>query len=92
MIAGLLISPTLKARIDFRAVWKYFVSEIVKTDNIYCSILLDIDNTIFKHYLSYYTTIDGIDIYKIDNYVKKQYSNYIKHIERANKRKKVTNQ
>ena len=37
----------------------------------------------FTNYLDYHDTIDGLKIYKVDNYLKKQYSNYEKHLEQA---------
>jgi len=35
----------------------------------------------FNNYLDYHSTIDGIKIYKVDNFLKKQYSSYDKHKE-----------
>ena len=37
----------------------------------------------FTNYTSYYDTIEGRKLYKVDNYLKKQYSSYEKHLERA---------
>ena len=33
--------------------------------------------------MNYHDTIDGLKIYKVDNFLKSEYSNYDKHIERA---------
>ena len=85
MIAGLIIAPNLQARLHFAKVWKYFVSEVVQADDIYCSIPIEAENDMFKNYLSYHDTINGLKIYKVDNFLKKQYSSYDKHIERAGK-------
>jgi hypothetical protein len=39
----------------------------------------------FENYVDYHDTINGFKIYKVDNYLKQQYSNYDKHLERAGK-------
>ena len=83
MISGVFIAPNMAAKLNFVKVWKYFVSEIVQADDIYASIPIDLTNSMFTNYTTYYDTIGGIKIYKVDNYLKKQYSNYDKHIERA---------
>ena len=85
MIAGVFIAPNLTAKLSFIKVWKYFVSEIVQADDIYASIPLGVTNSMFENYMEYHDTIDGFKIYKVDKYLKKQYSNYDKHIERAGK-------
>jgi hypothetical protein len=83
MIAGVIISDTMEAKLEFVKVWKYFVSEVVQNDDIYASIPLGVTNSMFTNYTSYYDTIEGRKLYKVDNYLKKQYSNYEKHLERA---------
>jgi hypothetical protein len=83
MIAGMFIAPNVTAKLNFAKVWKYFVSEIVQADDIYCSVPLGVTNAMFDNYLDYYDTIEGLKIYKVDNFLKKQYSDYDKHKERA---------
>ncbi len=83
MIAWLFIAPNMTAKMDFYKVWKYFVSEIVQADDIYCSVPLGVTSSMFDNYLDYHDTINGFKIYKVDNYLKKQYSNYDKHLEQA---------
>jgi len=83
MIAGVFIAPNLTAKLDFVKVWKYFVSEIVQSDDIYASIPLGVTSSMFENYMNYHDTIDGFKIYKVDKYLKKKYSNYDKHLERA---------
>ena len=83
MIAGLFIAPNMEAKLNFAKVWKYFVSEIVQADDIYCSIPVGVTSSMFDNYLDYHDTIDGLKIYKVDNFLKKQYSNYDKQRERA---------
>ncbi len=86
MICGLFIAPNLEAKIKFVEVWTYFVSEIVRGDDIYCSVPLGIENTMFKNYLTYIKDINGYKIYKVDNFLKKQYSKYEKHLQRKGAR------
>tara|TARA_B100000745_G_scaffold281707_1_gene214572 strand:- start:456 stop:800 length:345 start_codon:yes stop_codon:yes gene_type:complete len=83
MIAGVFVAPNIAAKLDFATVWKYFVSEIVQGDDIYCSVPLGLKNSLFENYLSYHDTIEGLKIYKVDNYLKTQYSSYSTHIEKA---------
>ena len=81
MIAGMFIAPNTTAKLNFAKVWKYFVSEIVQADDIYCSVPLGVTNSMFENYLKYHDTIEDLKIYKVDNFLKKQYSNYDKHKE-----------
>ena len=81
MIAGMFIAPNMAAKLNFAKVWKYFVSEIVQADDIYCSVPLGVTNSMFENYLEYHDTIEGLKIYKVDNFLKKQYSDYDKHKE-----------
>jgi len=83
MIAGLIVSPTIEAKLNFAKVWTYFVSEIVRADDIYCSIPLEGQNSMFNNYLKYHVTIEGLKIYKVDNFLKKSYSSYEKHLEQV---------
>jgi len=84
MIAGVLIAPNMKAKMDFAKIWTYFVSEIVRDDDIYCSIVVGIEeNSMFSNYIDYHSDIDGLKIYKVDNFLKKQYSSYDKQKERT---------
>ena len=85
MVAGLFIAPDMVSKMHFAKIWKYFVSEIVQADDIYCSISLELSNSMFNNYLDYHSTIDGIKIYKVDNFLKKQYSSYDKHKESVTK-------
>ena len=83
MIAGMFIAPNITAKLNFAKVWKYFVSEIVQADDIYCSVPLGVTNSMFENYLEYHDTIEGLKIYKVDNFLKNKYSEYDKHKERA---------
>ena len=83
MIAGVFIASNVTAQLNFAKVWKYFVSEIVQADDIYCSVPLGVISDMFNNYLDYHDTINGFKIYKVDNFLKKQYSSYDKHKEQA---------
>lgn len=79
MIAGVFIAPNMTAKLNFAKVWEYFVSSVVQEDDIYCSVPIGIDNSMFTNYVKYYDTINGLKIYKVDNFLKEQYSSYEKY-------------
>jgi hypothetical protein len=79
MIPGIIVSPNEKARMAFAKVWRYFASEIVREKDIYCSISLDKEDSMFMNFLKYHATIRGLRVYKVDNSLKEQYSSYAKH-------------
>lgn len=81
MIAGVFVAPNVAAKLAFAKVWKYFVSEVVQADDIYCSVPLGIENTMFTDYLDFHSELNGLRIYKVDNFLKDQYSTYAKHLE-----------
>ena len=82
VIAGILVGNSTEAKLDFAKVWTYFVSEIVQADDIYCfGSFRRVTNSMFENYLKYHDTIEDLKIYKVDNFLKKQYSNYDKHKE-----------
>lgn len=85
MIAGLFVAPNVAAKLAFAKVWKYFVSEVVQADDIYCSVPLGIENEMFTNYLTLHSEINGYKIYKVDNFLKDQYSTYAQHLVRAGK-------
>ena len=37
----------------------------------------------FDNYVTYHDTINDLKIYKVDNFLKKQYSSYERHLEQA---------
>ena len=85
MIAGVLINDTIEAKLNFAKVWTYFVSEIVQADDIYCSIPLEGKHSMFNNYLTYHSNLKDLKIYEVDSFLKKQYSNYDKHLEQVGK-------
>ncbi len=83
MIAGVFVAPNVAAKLAFAKVWKYFVSEVVQADDIYCSVPLGIENSMFANYLDYHSNLGDLKIYKVDNFLKEQYSSYAKHVSQA---------
>ena len=81
MIAGVFVAPNVAAKLNFAKVWKYFVSEIVQADDIYCSVPLGVENAMFRDYLDYHSDINGLKIYKVDNFLKEQYSTFTRHLK-----------
>ena len=39
----------------------------------------------FNNYLTYHSNLKDLKIYKVDSFLKKQYSNYDKHLEQVGK-------
>lgn len=68
-IAGILIKDTLEGRLDFVSIWKYFIQDIVLKDDIYCSLFFEEKANILEQTTTYHTTIDGVAIYKVENYL-----------------------
>lgn len=85
MIAGVFIGPNLEDQMNFGILWEYFISEIVKAADIYCSVLLGSQNSMFDKWINYYDTIDGLDVYKLDNAYTATHGNYAKYLEVKNR-------
>lgn len=83
MIAGVIVGTSLEAKLDFAKIWTYFVSEVVQSDDIYCSIPLEGQHSMFNNYLTYHSDSGTLKIYKVDSFLKTKYSNYDKQKERA---------
>lgn len=81
MIAGVFVAPNTAAKIAFAKVWRYFVSEVVQADDIYCSVPLGVENAMFRDYLEYHSDLGSLKIYKVDNSLKDQYSSYAKRLQ-----------
>ena len=86
VIAGVIIGNSAAAKLSFAKIWKYFVSEVVTSDDIYCSIMVDPSNTLLSTHVHYHSTVDGRKIYKVDNAIKDQYSTFTTHIQRTGER------
>ena len=80
VINGLLIAPNTAAKLAFAKIWKYFVSEVVRADDIYAAIVPGVETTLFDNSLTFYKEVDGLKIYKVDNSLKEQYSSYVQHL------------
>lgn len=78
LVAGVHIAPDVDAKLDFVKIWKYFLDEVVRDKEVYCSLATDVD--MFSGHIHYHSEINGLKIYKIDNFLKAGYSSYIKAI------------
>jgi len=81
VINGILVANNISAKLAFVKIWKYFVSEVVRNDDIYAAIVPGVENSMFDNHLSFYATVDGLKIYKVDNSIKEQYSSYVQHLK-----------
>lgn len=81
MIAGVIIAPKISAKIDFIKIWRYFVSEVVRSNDIYASLITDKDDSIFGVHATFHTDMGGRKIYKIDNSYRDLYSTYSQHLK-----------
>ena len=81
IITGILVADNMTAKRDFVKIWKHFVSEVVRTDNVYCSLLSGDTATMLKRYLTFHDTVEGIDIYKLDPEFRDRYSSYTTHLK-----------
>lgn len=81
VIAGVIIEDTIEAKRSFVEIWKYFLTEIVRDDDMYCSIALGSQNSMFEEYTTFHSEIDGVKMYKIDNFLKEQYSAYVQRLK-----------
>lgn len=78
MIIGIFIAPNVDAKVDFAQLWKYFLKFIVKNNDMYCSLFLDGLTDFFPGHIHYHSELNGLSIFKIDNFLKEKYSKYFK--------------
>lgn len=76
MIAAVLVEDSMAGKMSFAKIWRYFVSNIVQNDDIYCGQMKGAENEMFTTYLNYHTEINGRKIFKVDNFLKNQYSSF----------------
>ena len=70
IVIGVFIGKQIRDKFHFAEIWRHFVTEIVKEKNIYC-IIYDgaIDTHVFKNHMKYHSTLDGLKVYKINNFI-----------------------
>ena len=75
-IAGVHIAPNLRAKVQFMILWRNFLNNVVLDNNMYCSLFLDGITDIFRGHMEYATELNGLSVFKIDNYIKEKYAKY----------------
>lgn len=68
-ICGILVEDTPLGKLSFAKLWKYFLEELVRLDDIYCCKFPGISASILESYTEFYKTIEEVDIYKVKNYL-----------------------
>jgi len=70
IVIGIFIGKQIRDKFNFADIWRHFVTNVVKEKNIYC-VIYDgaVDTHVFKNQMKYHSTIDGLKVYKIDNFI-----------------------
>ena len=70
IVIGIFIGKQIRDKFSFVDVWRHFVTNIVKKKNIYC-VIYDgaVDTHVFKNQMEYHSIIDGLKVYKINNFM-----------------------
>jgi len=70
VIITVTIAPNLKDQIAFLKLWKHFLAKVVKGREIYCCLFEDMyEDSPFKRELEPFKKINGIDVYKVRNFM-----------------------
>jgi hypothetical protein len=77
-INGVLTSGTKESKLDFYQIWKYFLNEVVRDKDVFCSFVSEQNVDFFKDHTKYYDEINGMKVYKVDNVFIKTISSYYK--------------
>jgi len=81
VIIGAIAGPTQKAKIDGWKVWNYFVNNVVKDKDIYCSLMVAQEDNVFGRLMKFHASVNGTKIYKLDKSVKDKYSRVFTHLK-----------
>ena len=70
LVVGVFVGKQIRDKFDFAAVWRHFVTNIAKEKSIYC-IIYDgyLETQVFKNQMEYHSTLDGLKVYKINNFI-----------------------
>ena len=70
IVIGVFIGKQIRDKFNFAEIWRHFVTKIVKEKSIYC-IIYDgaIDTHVFKNQMKYHSTLDGLQVYKVFNFI-----------------------
>ena len=70
VIVAVFIAANLKDQIAFLKLWRHFLGNVVKGKEIYCCLFKDMyEASPFKRELAPFTQINGIDVYKVRNFM-----------------------
>ena len=70
LVVGVFVGKQIRDKFDFAAVWRHFVTNIAKEKSIYC-VIYDgyLETQVFKNQMEYHSTLDGLKVYKINNFI-----------------------
>jgi hypothetical protein len=70
LVIGIFIGKQIRDKFNFADVWRHFVTNIAKEKSIYC-VIYDgaVDTHAFKNQMEYHSIIDGLQVYKINNFM-----------------------
>ena len=70
LVIGVFIGKQIRDKFDFIDVWRHFVTNIAKEKSIYC-VIYDgaVDTHVFKNQMEYHSIVNGLQVYKINNFI-----------------------
>ena len=70
LVIGVFIGKQIRDKFNFADVWRHFVTNIVKEKSIYC-VIYDgaVDTHVFKNQMEYHSIVNGLQVYKINNFI-----------------------
>jgi|TARA_R110000744_G_scaffold193129_1_gene312139 hypothetical protein len=70
LVIGIFIGKQIRDKFNFADVWRHFVVNIAREKSIYC-VIYDgaVDTHAFRNQMEYHSTIDGLKVYKINNFI-----------------------
>ncbi len=70
LVVGVFVGKQIRDKFDFAAVWRHFVTNIAKEKSIYC-VIYDgyLETQVFKNQMKYHSTLNGLKVYKINNFI-----------------------
>ena len=70
IVIGIFIGKQIRDKFNFEDVWRHFVTNIAKEKSIYC-VIYDgyLETQVFKNQMEYHSTLDGLKVYKINNFI-----------------------
>ena len=70
IVIGIFIGKQIRDKFNFADIWRHFVTKIAKGKSIYC-VIYDgyLETQVFKNQMEYHSTLDGLKVYKINNFI-----------------------